>query len=40
MHKSGDGWLVFVTKHQKVASDLPLQSGRMGCIWEPWEASY
>lgn len=35
MHKAGDAWLIFVTRHTKVASDLSLQSGRMGCIWEP-----
>lgn len=39
MHKGGDGWLIFVTEHKKAASDLLLQNGRMGCIWEPQEAS-
>lgn len=30
MHKAGDSWLVFVTKHKKVASDLTLPEWKDG----------
>ena len=38
MHQAGNGWLVFVAECRKAANDLPLRSGRMGCVWERRDA--